>query len=332
MSTNYLPANPVPLAQGASPVVTADTSPFATYLGQTGYLGQTRDMVAASSLRNVRKRYTRHGPWILDGADMELAPATVTLVEGGNGSGKSTLLRLAAGLTEPTQGRVQKPRRVAFVPEHQPAAIRLTGEEYLGHLGRIRGAGVQAIKLRTAELCLSLGLRPGPEVPMDQLSKGNRQKLFFAQAFLCPSDLLVLDEPLSGLDSDAVPVAQALIAQARHDGAMILLTSHDLVTGFPTDRRVRVGNSQLVEVVTDDEETFSKATTRRVRLTPGSNVDPPSVASLPGVVAVGRATDGAQVVDVAVSCCDQLLASSIAMGWSIVSVGPTPEQQGPAQS
>ena len=103
-------------------------------------LGQTGDMVAALSLRDVRKRYTRRGPWVLDGANLELAPATVTLVEGGNGSGKSTLLRVAGGLTAPTEGTVQRPRTVAFVPERQPAAIRFTGKEYLAHLGRIRGS------------------------------------------------------------------------------------------------------------------------------------------------------------------------------------------------
>ncbi len=291
--------------------------------------------MAALSLRDVRKRYTRRGPWVLDGADLELAPATVTLVEGGNGSGKSTLLRVAGGLTAPTQGTVHKPRTVAFVPERQPAAIRFTGEEYLAHLGRIRGSKAQAAIVRAAELCGDLGVRPGPHVPMDQLSKGNRQKLFFAQAFLCPSDLLVLDEPLSGLDSAAVPVARALMAQARSDGAMILLTSHDLDSTFQIDRRVRLVNSRLVELVEvrrDDESSASKPSVRRVRLAPGSNMEPPSVASLPGVVAVSREADGARVVDVAVSCCDQLLTSSISMGWSVLSVWPGPEQQGPARS
>ncbi len=292
-------------------------------------------MVAAFSLREVRKRYTRRGPWVLDGADLDLAPATVTLVEGGNGSGKSTLLRVAGGLTAPTEGTVRKPRTVAYVPERQPATIRLTGEEYLEHLGRIRGAKAQAAAVRAGELCGDLGVRPGPQIPMDQLSKGNRQKLFLAQAFLRPSDLLVLDEPLSGLDSAAVRVGRALMARAQNDGAMVLMTSHEIDNAFQIDRRVRLVNSRLVEVVEvpgDEESTLAKPTVRRVRLAPGSNVEPPSVAGLPGVVAVGRDADGARVVDVAVSYCDQLLTSSISMGWSVLSVGPGPDQQGPARS
>jgi ABC-type multidrug transport system ATPase subunit len=287
--------------------------------------------MVASSLRDVRKRYTRRGPWVIDGANLELAPATVTLVEGGNGSGKSTLLRLAAGLTGPTLGKVCKPNRTAFVPERQPAAIRLTGSEYLVHLGRIQGASAQAVSVRAAELCEILGLRPGPDIPMDQLSKGNRQKLFFAQAFLARNDLLVLDEPLSGLDSDAVPAAQALITQARSDGAMILLTSHELGTSFSADRRVRLTNSRLAEVTRNEKGMLPKPATRRVRLTPATDVEPSSIAGSPGVVAVGRERDGAWVVDVALSWCDQLLVSSISVGWSVVSVGPTPEQPGPTE-
>jgi len=288
--------------------------------------------VATSSLHDVRKRYTRRGPWVLDGANLDLAPGTMTLVEGENGSGKSTLLLLAAGLTEPTRGRVQKPRRVAFVPERQPAAIRLTGTEYLTYLGQVRGANAQTVKARAAELVEALGVRPGPQVPVGQLSKGNRQKLLFAQAFLCPSDLIVLDEPLSGLGSEAVPAARAFITQARSDGAMILLTSHELGAGFPADRKVRLANSRLVEVAGDDQETFAKSSARRVRLAPSSGVEPPSLGRLPGVTAVARDRDGTWVVDVSMSCCDQLLARSISMGWSVVSVVPTPDQQGRSQS
>jgi ABC-type multidrug transport system ATPase subunit len=166
---------------------------------------------------------------------------------------------------------------------------------------------------------------------MDQLSKGNRQKLFFAQAFLARNDLLVLDEPLSGLDSDAVPAAQALITQARSDGAMILLTSHELGTSFSADRRVRLTNSRLAEVTRNEKGMLPKPATRRVRLTPATDVEPSSIAGSPGVVAVGRERDGAWVVDVALSWCDQLLVSSISVGWSVVSVGPTPEQPGPTE-
>jgi ABC-type glutathione transport system ATPase component len=91
------------------------------------------------SLSDVRKRYGRRLPWVLRGIDLSLDAGTGKTVVGGNGSGKSTILRIAAGLARQTSGSVSRPANVGYVPERQPATIRMSGAEYIANMGRIRG-------------------------------------------------------------------------------------------------------------------------------------------------------------------------------------------------
>ena len=137
---------------------------------------------------------------MLSGIDLVLEPGSRTVIVGGNGSGKSTLLRIGAGVSWPNEGTTHLPERVGYVPEGLAARTKFTGEEYLAHMGRIKGLDLEVIKSRSSDLLQRLELCPSPHQSIDSLSKGNRQKLVLAQAFLAPVGLLVLDEPFSGLD------------------------------------------------------------------------------------------------------------------------------------
>lgn len=95
------------------------------------------------------------------------------------------------------------PTPLAYVPEKLAARITFTGTDYLAHMGSIKGLDRAAIDARSRELFDRLDIRPGPEVAITSLSKGNRQKVVIVQAFLGPVGLLVLDEPFSGLDPTA---------------------------------------------------------------------------------------------------------------------------------
>ena len=160
-------------------------------------------MSTVLSLRAVTKRYWRRGPWVLSGADLSLEGGSLTSIEGANGSGKSTLLRIAAGVTSPSGGTAVVPSKVGYVPERQAGRCKFSGAEYLTHMGRIRGLDPDRARRTGAELLTRLGVRPGPEVSWNDLSKGNRQKVVVAQAFLGRLDAVILDEPYSGLDDEA---------------------------------------------------------------------------------------------------------------------------------
>ena len=91
---------------------------------------------------------------------------------------------------------------------------------------------------RGTELLIRLGVRPGPEVPWNDLSKGNRQKVVLAQAFLGQLDIIVLDEPFSGLDSEAQVVLDELISEARAQGTSVVVSSHDTAASFSQTYRL----------------------------------------------------------------------------------------------
>ncbi|MFB8201300.1 ABC transporter ATP-binding protein [Kitasatospora purpeofusca] len=178
----------------------------------------------------VGKRYGR-GRWILRDVDLDLAPGDVLAVVGANGSGKSTLLRILAGLTRPTTGRrtgtaTAQGTAVGYVPDRFTAHERLTAVAYLTHLGRIRGLPTATARDRAGRLLDRLALVGGPDAPLRTLSKGNAQKVALAQALLVPPDLLVLDEPWSGLDTSAHTALAGILAETAAAGGAVVFTDH----------------------------------------------------------------------------------------------------------
>jgi ABC-2 type transport system ATP-binding protein len=103
--------------------------------------GQTGGVTSISRFLGVRKRFSRRGPWVLDHVDLDIRSGSRSLIVGGNGSGKSTLLRVAAGVTHPTAGKVMAPDTIGYVPERLAGRSKLTGAEYVDHMGRDQGPG-----------------------------------------------------------------------------------------------------------------------------------------------------------------------------------------------
>lgn len=282
-------------------------------------------MTGVLVLRGVTKRFGRRGPWVLAGADLVLAPGERVAVVGTNGSGKSTLVRIAAGVTSASGGAVMVPRRVGYVPERQAARCAFTGAAYLTHMGRIRGLGADAAERRSGELLERLRLQPGPDVPWSSLSKGNRQKVVIAQAFLGPVELVVLDEPWNGLDADAAGVLEQLIAEAGAEGTAVLVTAHAAAAQAGAVRTYRLREGQLVEdrLVEDrdpppDRIPLDPATIELVAPPTGAGTAA-TLRALPGVV--GADASGPRLVLVVVAtAADDVLRAALAAGWSVASV------------
>ncbi|MYS23336.1 MULTISPECIES: ATP-binding cassette domain-containing protein [unclassified Streptomyces] len=174
----------------------------------------------------VGKRYGR-GRWILRDVDMDVCPGDVLAVVGDNGSGKSTLLRILAGSSRPTSGTVSgRSPHTGYVPDRFTADDRMSALSYLGHMGRIRGLSSAAAHDRANLLIDRLALAGGPEAPLRTLSKGNAQKVALAQALLVEPDLLVLDEPWSGLDTAAHAVLGDVIGEVAARGGAVVFTDH----------------------------------------------------------------------------------------------------------
>lgn len=205
--------------------------------------------MTAVGLERVSKRYGRREPLVLDGVSLALEPGTITLLRGRNGTGKTTLLRILVGATRRTTGAVRRPATVGYVPERFPPGLRFSPRQYLGHLSRIRGQ-----RDRAAALLERFGLGEQVDLPLSTLSKGTRQKVAVAQALLADPELLVLDEPWTGLDAAAQAELFGVLTEARERGARVVLADHgDAATAVRPDRRVSLRDGGLVEAAAESQ-------------------------------------------------------------------------------
>ncbi|HEY2013794.1 MAG TPA: ABC transporter ATP-binding protein [Bryobacteraceae bacterium] len=191
-------------------------------------------------LRGVTKRYA--GTTAVQDVSFMARAGEVTGYLGPNGSGKSTTLKMITGLIEPTGGqilfngepidrdRIRYRQRLGYVPEEPQLYPHLTGAEYLEMVGQLRGLPAETLADKIDGFLRLLSLHGDRYVPISSYSKGMRQKVLLAAALLHNPDLVLLDEPFSGLDVNSALVLRDLIAQLAARGKVILFSSHELET------------------------------------------------------------------------------------------------------
>jgi ABC-2 type transport system ATP-binding protein len=167
-------------------------------------------------------------------------PGEVVGYLGPNGSGKSTTARLVTGLTDPTRGTVwfdgadiaSDPiayrRRLGYVPEEAHLYPFLSGREYLEFVGRLRALPAAFLDRKIGDLLELFGLGGATEQSIASYSKGMKQKVLISAALLHDPDVLVFDEPESGLDVTTSLVLRHLVKTLARRGKAILYSSHIL--------------------------------------------------------------------------------------------------------
>ena len=178
----------------------------------------------------------------VDQVTFSVRPSEVLGYLGPNGSGKTTTVNMLVGLIQPTRGQVvfeghdiwddivAYRRRVGYVPEEPNLYPYLTGREYLELVGRLRGLPAAALDRKITALLGLFTLEPDSHSPLSSYSKGMRQKVLISAALLHNPDLLVFDEPMSGLDAASAVVFRHLIKALARAGKMVLYSSHELET------------------------------------------------------------------------------------------------------
>jgi len=211
-------------------------------------------------LRNVCKRF----PTVtaVDNVSFSARPGEVTGYLGPNGSGKSTTLKMITGLIGMTSGEIlfegtrihrdllNYKRRFGYVPEEPHLYSHLTGLEYLVMVGQLRGLPSKRTAERIDGLLQLLGLHGSRHSPLSAYSKGMRQKVLLAAALLHNPDLILLDEPFSGLDVTSALVIRNLLKEMARRGKVVLLSSHELETVERVCTRVVI--LHRAKVVADD--------------------------------------------------------------------------------
>ena len=243
---------------------------------------------AAIETFGLSKSYGRGLQALVD-LDLRVEPGEVFGYLGPNGAGKSTTIRLLLGLIRPTAGRatvfgidtwgsgVDARRRTGYLPGDLRLADRSTGSEQLASLERLRGTWDRR---RREELCERLGVVL--DRPVRQLSRGNRQKLGLVQAFMSSPDLVVLDEPSSGLDPLLQAELRTLLRETAADGAAVFLSSHSLdEVQHVADRVGIIRSGRLIDV--DEVESLRERALRHVSVTFLDGLPVDAFDGLPGV-------------------------------------------------
>lgn len=178
----------------------------------------------------------RFGPYTaLAETSLSVARGESLAIFGANGAGKSTLLKVASGLLRPTAGVVEVferalpgdpslRRRIGVMSHESFLYPDLSAVENLEYYGRLYGVSTTG---RVQKLLDDLGLTEFAERATRTYSRGMTQRLSLARAMLHRPDLLILDEPMSGLDPAAAELAEGLLRRARAEGITLLFTSHD---------------------------------------------------------------------------------------------------------
>lgn len=200
------------------------------------------------SVRQLTKSYGRFRA--LHRVDMDVAPGSFLALFGPNGAGKSTLLGIIAGLVRPSRGQVfldgeeitkdrdeNLGKRIGALSYQTYLYDELTVLENLRFYGRL--FGVENREERIGSLLHTVGMEARSGSPVRTLSRGMRQRVALARALLHDPDILLLDEPYSGLDQDAMIMLRTVLT-ARNK--TILLVTHDLVRGLESADRVAILN------------------------------------------------------------------------------------------
>lgn len=181
---------------------------------------------------------------------------------GPNGSGKSTTMKMITGLMETTSGEIlfkgqdierdliAYKQRVGYVPEEPHLYSHLSGLEYLTMVAQVRNLPAKRAIARIDGLIRLLGLGSARHAAIAAYSKGMRQKVLVSAALLHNPDLLVLDEPFSGLDVSTGLVLRSLIQELAGRGKAVLFSSHELETVERVSSHVVILNRG--KVVADD--------------------------------------------------------------------------------
>ena len=185
----------------------------------------------------------RHAPVLWD-IDLDVPPGVMCAVVGPNGAGKSTLLKAALGLVEPVAGHVrflglpyrQVRRRVAYVPQRSsvdwdfPAtALDVVEMGLYGRLGWFRRPG-KAERAAALAALADVEMADFAARPIAELSGGQQQRVFIARALVQAPEVLLLDEPMAGVDAVTEAAIVALLRRLRDGGCTVIVVHHDLHT------------------------------------------------------------------------------------------------------
>lgn len=209
------------------------------------------------TIKNLIKVYD--ATLVLNDINLEFYAGQITGYIGPNGAGKSTTLKILIGMLEDFKGEVsvlgfdvrkdamEIKKKIGYVPENAMLYEVLTPMEYLLFVGRLYQMEDHTIEKRATELLSILGLKEVLDKRMNTFSKGMKQKVLLVAGIIHNPEIIFLDEPLSGLDANAVILVKEILAKLKEAGKTIIYSSHIMeVVEKLSDRIVIINKGQVV--------------------------------------------------------------------------------------
>lgn len=209
------------------------------------------------SIKDLNKSYWRKD--VLKGIQFDVYPEQVIGYIGPNGAGKSTTVKILVGLITDFTGTIsikgmdlkkdslEIKKLIGYVPETAELYDVLTAYEYLSLVGDLYGLSENTSNYKIEQFMEAFGLTPNLHQRMDSFSKGMKQKVLISSALLHNPEIIILDEPLSGLDANSVIIVKELIIRLAKEGKTIFYCSHMMdVVEKVSDRIILIDDGKVV--------------------------------------------------------------------------------------
>lgn len=227
-------------------------------------------------LTNLTKRYGRFTA--VDGINLTIPKGELYGLLGPNGAGKTTTMRMIAGILQPTSGTVriagidiqEKPlvakSRLGFIPDRPFVYDKLTGAEFLRFVAGLYGQGGPDIERRVDELLELFELAPWKDELTESYSHGMRQKLIISSALVHRPEVIVVDEPMVGLDPKSARLLKDLLREFVTSGGTVLMSTHTLEIAEAMCDRIAIVQGGRVAVSGTMDELRSQTSSGDVSL------------------------------------------------------------------
>lgn len=211
-------------------------------------------------LKEITKKYNNIP--VVNKVNFSIEPGEILGYLGPNGAGKTTTVKMLAGLVEPTSGKIvlngreidediiEYKKKIGYVPEQSALYTHMSGLEYLQLVGRLRKIPEKILDKKINGLMERFGLSVDMHLPISNYSKGMQQKILISSALLHNPEILLLDEPLSGLDVSTSLVFKEILKQLAEMKKLIIYSSHILEVVEKICDRVIIINKGII--VADD--------------------------------------------------------------------------------
>ena len=251
-------------------------------------------------VENVTKYYDEF--LAVDNLSFEVKKGEIFGLLGVNGAGKTTTFRMIMGLLTPTGGNItlngkqidyKQTDKIGFLTEERSLLTKLTVKDQCLFFGRLKGMCNDEILTRLDELLKTFEIEEYKDKKIKELSKGNQQKVQFITAILNNPELLILDEPFSGLDPINVELFKKVILDLSKNGSMIIFSSHRMehVELFCKKLSILVkGKTVLSGYLSDIKEKY-----RKKNILIKGDIDISKIESIKGVESVTKINDEIEV-------------------------------------